>query len=511
MTKDSLFERKHMKARTLQNSVRMALVAALAMAGLLITHYAGITRAAAAQDRTTAAPANETTMNDQTDLAVTVYNSNVALVRDTRDVSLPSGDFQLRFMDIASTVNPATVHIRSLADPEKLSILEQNYEYDLLDAAKLLDKYVGREVTLVRNMQKNGSTETEETKATLLANNPGGPVWRIGDSIVTGMTPNGYRFSSLPDNLYSRPTLVWMLNNTGARRQKIEASYLANNVSWNADYVMTVTRDENSADLDGWVTLVNNSGAAFKNAQLQLVAGQLNRVTPGGGGRGGGGFAAVQVNGGGQQVIEESFSEYHLYTLNRRTSIFDKETKQVSLLDASHFPVEKHFVVNGQSYYYGRLMAPGSPAKDPVQVFYRFRNEEKSNLGMPLPAGTVRVYQADSHGGILFIGEDRIGHTPKDENVSIHIGNAFDIVAERKQTDFKSQGSRNYEMEYEITLRNHKDSPVTIEVNEPLGGDWDMISSTFPATKTAAFAAQFQVPVAKDGTAVLRYRVHVHY
>jgi hypothetical protein len=485
----------------------MALAAALALAGLVITHHTGAVHAAQAQ---ATAAIHETTMNDQTDLAVTVYNSNVALVRDTRDVSLPDGDFQLRFMDIASTINPATVHLRSLVDPEKLNILEQDYEYDLLDANKMLDKYVGREVTLMRNIEKNNSTEVEETKATLLANNAGGPVWKIGDSIVTGMTPNGYRFSSLPDNLYSRPTLVWMLNNTGVRRQKIEASYLANSVSWNADYVMTVTREENSADLDGWVTLVNNSGTAFKNAKLQLVAGELNRVAPTGGfisGR----SIAVQVEAGAQQMVQESFSEYHLYTLNRRTSIFDKETKQVSMLDASRFPVEKHFVVNGQSYYYRSQMNPGSPARDPVLVYYKFKNEEKTGLGMPLPAGTVRVYQADSHGGILFIGEDRIDHTPKDEQVSIHIGNAFDIVAEHKQTDYKKLGGQTYEMEYEVTLRNHKETPVTVEVNEPIGGDWEMINSTFPAKKTAAFAAQFEVPVATDGTAVLKYRVRVRY
>jgi hypothetical protein len=467
--------------------------------------------AAAVQSGQSASGLHETSMSDQTDLAVTVYNSNVALVRDTRNVSLPSGDFQLRFMDIAASVNPATVHIRSLDDPAKLSILEQNYEYDLLDAAKLLDKYVGREVTLVRNVQKNGSTETEETKATLLANNEGGPVWKVGDSIVTGMTPNGYRFSALPENLYSRPTLVWTLANSGARRQKIEASYLANNMSWKSDYVMTVARDDGSADLDGWVTLVNNAGTSFRDAKLQLVAGELNRVSTED-------LEEFGITGNRPMappppppMQQENFSEYHLYTLTRRTTIADKETKQVSLLNVSHFPIQKRFVVNGQSYYYQDAMNPGSPAKDPVMVYYRFKNEEKSGLGMPLPAGTVRVYQADSHGGTLFIGEDAIQHTPKDEQLDIHVGNAFDIVAERKQTDFRSLGAQSYEMEYEITLRNHKDGPVTVEVNEPIGGDWEMLSSTYPATKTAAFAAQFQVPVPKDGTSVLKYRVSVRY
>jgi hypothetical protein len=453
--------------------------------------------------------AHETTMNDQTDLAVTVYNSNVALVRDTREITLPTGDSRLRFMDIAASINPATVHFRSLGEPDKVSVLEQDYEYDLLDPAKLLQKYVGREVTLLHRVQNNGSTEWQEEKATLLADNDG-PVWKIGDQIVTGLFADGYRFPDLPDNLYSRPTLLWMLSNTGSRKQKVEASYLANNISWNADYVLTVSRDDSTADLDGWVTLANNGGTAFRNAQLQLVAGELNRVQ-----------AKAQMADMMEQrtvggavaapMMQEAFSEYHLYTLNRRTSIFDKETKQVSLLHASSFPVQKLYVVNGQNYYYRNSYSPGQALRDPVMVFYKFKNEEKTGLGMPLPAGTVRVYQADSHGGSLFAGEDNITHTPKDEFVSIHIGNAFDIVADRKQTDYKKLSDRLYEMEYEITLRNHKDTPVTVEVNEPIGGDWEMVNSTFAARKTAAFAAQFEVPVAKDGTAVLRYRVRVRW
>jgi hypothetical protein len=499
-----------MSQRTRRTLPVIALTAILAVFGLATIHNSSAVRAAQNAPSSAQSGLHETTMGDQTDLAVTVYNSNIALVRDTRDVALPSGDFQLRFMDIAATVMPATVHFRSVADPEKLSVLEQNYEYDLLDANKVLDKYVGREVTIMRLVQKNGSTEWEETKATLLANNNGAPVWKIGNDIVTGMSTGSYRFTSLPENLYSRPTLVWMLNNTGARRQKIEASYLANNVSWSADYVMTVAREDTNADLDGWVTMANNSGAAFKNAKLQLVAGELNRVYPQ---SSFGGLEAKTMNRAvaGPPMQQESFSEYHLYTLNRRTSVMDKETKQLSLLNASRFPVQKHFIVNGQSYYYRSAMSPGSPLKDAVLVYYKFKNEEKAGLGMPLPAGTVRVYQADSHGGILFIGEDRIDHTPKDENVSIHIGNAFDIVSEHKQTDYKKIDNHTYEMEYEITLRNHKDTPVTIEVNEPIGGDWEMLNSTFPAKKTAAFAAQFSVPVAKDGTAVLKYRVRARY
>jgi hypothetical protein len=452
-----------------------------------------------------------TTLADQTDLSLTVYNSSLALVRDVRQLNLAAGESHLRFMDIAASINPAAVHFRSLTEPAKLSVLEQDYEYDLLDPSKLLQKFVGREVTLVRPKMNSGTTEYDEVKATLLSLN-GAPVWKIGNEIVTGLSYESIRFPELPDNLYERPTLLWTLQNSGARRHKVEASYLTSNLSWNADYVLNVAKDETNGDLDGWVTLVNHSGTQFKNAQLQLVAGDLHRVVAQNGMdemKAMGAVAGAAVARAPFQ--QESFSEYHLYSLNRRTSILDQESKQISLLNASHFPLQKVFVVNGQPYYYRSAAQPGAPAKDPVQVFYKFKNEDKVGLGMPLPAGTIRVYQADSRGGSLFVGEDHIDHTPKDETISLHIGNAFDIVAERKQTDYKVLSNRLYEFEYEITLRNHKDMPITIEVNEPIGGDWEMLNSTFKFTKTAAFAAQFDVPVDKDGTAVLRYRVRVRY
>src|SRR5713101_6420538 len=487
-----------------------ATLAALLSAGVL--YSATRSHRAGAQDKEArpSSPDQASNLGDQTDLAVTVYNSNIALVRDVRQLVLPSGAFRLKFMDIAATVNPATVHFRSLTQPEKLGVIEQNYEYDLLEPAKLLHKYVGKEVTLVRSYQETGTTKHEEIKATLLADN-NGPVWKIGNDIVTGMFAESYRFPEVPANLFDRPTLLMSLENSGARKQQIEASYLANNLNWNSDYVLTVTRDEKNADLDGWVTVVNNSGTAFHNARLQLVAGELNRIqAPRPSGAMDERMMAKSMAAA-PQFQQENFSEYHLYSLGRRTSVEDKETKQISLLQGSGVPVEKIFVVNGQNYYYHNAQNPSSPLKDPVMVYYKFKNEEKAGLGIPLPAGNVRVYQKDSKGGILFAGEDRIDHTPKDEFVNIHIGNAFDVVAEHKQTDYKRIDTHTWEMEFEVTLRNHKDGPVTVQVNEPIGGDWDMLSSTYKYTKTAAFAAQFIVPVAKDGTSVLKYRIRAKW
>ena len=452
--------------------------------------------------------AQTTTLSDQADLAVTVYNSDIALVRDVRNLRLPSGAFDLQFMDIAATVNPATVHFRSLTQPGAVSVLEQNYEYDLLEPDKLLRKYVGREVTLVRRRQDGGTTREEEVRAKLLSYNTG-PVWQIGNEIVTGLNADHIRFPELPGNLHSRPTLIWTLQNSGAQTHRVEASYLARSLAWNADYVLTVGRSDAAADLDGWVTLTNGSGTAFNNAKLQLVAGDLNRVKQA--------MANRTIDGvmaraeAAAPMAQEAFSEYHLYTLGRRTTINNNETKQVSMLTGTGVPTLKRYVVNGQQYYYRSGRMPGSAIKDTVQVFYQFRNDQKSGLGMPMPAGTIRVYQADSKDGVHFVGEDRIGHTPKDETINIKIGNAFDVICERKQTDFRKISDRVYELEYEIVLRNHKATAITVEVNEPIGGTWEMLRSSHKWVKTDAWAMQFNVPVTADGAATLTYRVRVTY
>jgi hypothetical protein len=274
--------------------------------------------------------------------------------------------------------------------------------------------------------------------------------------------------------------------------------------------VLTVARDDRAADLDGWVTLTNNSGTAFRNAALQLVAGELNRVRQE--------FAkaadarqerlAATVS---EQMVQEAFADYHLYSLGRKTTINNKETKQISMLAATAVPIRKRYVVDGQSFYYRNASSPGAPIKDPVKVFYQFRNDAQGHLGMPMPAGVVRVYQADSKGGAQFVGEDRIGHTPKDEMLNLRVGTAFDVVAERKQVDFEKIATNVYEVEFEVVLRNHKSTPVTVEVNEPIGGTWRILRSSFDWTKQDAWAARFTVPVEPDGSATLTYRVRVTY
>jgi hypothetical protein len=489
----------------MQTRTGLTIAAATIAAILTARHLAPAAEAA----RVPAAGQDSSTLDDQIDLGVTVYNSDIALVRDVRELRLPSGSFDLRFMDIAATVNPATVHFRSLTEPSRISVLEQNYEYDLLEPEKLLRKYVGRDVTLVRRRTENGITREEEVKARLLSYN-NAPVWQIGSEIVTGLGADHIKFPELPGNLYTHPTLIWTLDNTGAGRHRVEASYLASKLSWNADYVLTVARDDKAADLDGWVTLANGSGTSFRNTKLQLVAGELHRVREAMN-------KAMRYEArdaapsAAPMMVQESFSDYHLYTVGRKTTINNNETKQVSMLSGTGVPVRKRYVVDGQAMYYRNGLHPGSPIKDVVQVYYQFKNEERAGLGMPMPAGVVRVYQADSKGGTQFVGEDRIGHTPKDEELNLKIGNAFDVTCERNQVDFEKIAANVYEMEYAITLRNHKTAPITVDVNEPIGGTWKMVRSSQEWTKTAAWAAAFAVPVPADGTVMLKYRVRVTY
>ena len=456
-------------------------------------------------------PVSTSTIEDQKSIAITVYNSNLGLVKDTRTLRLPRGASQVRFMDVAQQINPTSVAIKSTTAPAALSVIEQNYEYDLLNPAKLLDKYVGREVTLVLRTFENNSEKLTPTRATLLSNNSG-QVWQIGNQIVINPTNIvETRFDQLPADLIAKPTLVWSLNNTGPDTHTIEASYLTSGIGWRADYVVVVNKDDTKADLNAWVTINNNTGTAFRNAELKLVAGDVNRVQD---------QAPMAMTRAGTaraeaapapQFQEQAFFEYHLYTLQRPATVKNNETKQISLLSAANFNVKKELVLNGQQYYYQGYNNPGEPIKEKIGVYVEFKNNKENSLGQPLPAGVVRVYKADQTGANQFIGENRIDHTPKDESVRLKLGDVFDVVAERKQTDYKAISRRAFEYAYEIRIRNHKDEAVNVIVNEPIGGEWEIINSSFPAEKTAAFAARFNVPVARDGEAVLTYRVRVKY
>ncbi|HEX9022245.1 MAG TPA: DUF4139 domain-containing protein [Geobacteraceae bacterium] len=447
-----------------------------------------------------------TTLADQTGVALTVYNSNLGLVKDRRDIKLGRGQGELRFMDVAAQIIPASVHIKSLADPASLRVLEQNYEYDLMSPQKLMDKYVGKEVKLY---QKNPYTEREEiVAATLLANN-NGPIYRIGNEI-TFDHPGRVILPGLPESLIAQPTLVWLLENSLSKTQTVEASYLTNGITWRADYVLTLDGDDRKADLAGWVTIDNKSGATYRDAALKLVAGDVNRVREDRARPFMVGKAVMAGAAPAPQFKEEGFFEYHLYTLQRPSTIKDNQTKQISLISADAIPVRKEFLFRGADYYYFGQYGDVT-AKQKVGVFVEIANRKEANLGIPLPKGTVRVYKRDSDGGLQFIGEDAIDHTPKDEKVRIKVGDAFDVVGSRKQTDWKKTASDTYEAAFEIDLKNHKKEDIVVRVVEPIPGDWQMLSSSYDYSKNEAHTAEFNIPVKKAGETKLTYRVRMRY
>ena len=447
-----------------------------------------------------------TGLDDQIGMALTIYNVNLGLVKDQREIKLTKGTGDLRFMDVASQIIPTSVHIKSLIDPETLQILEQNYEYDLLNPQKLLDKYVGKEVKLY---YKNPYTEREEiVTATLLSNN-GGPIFKIGDEITFGH-PGRIIFPEIPENLISKPTLVWLINNTLSHPQKVEASYLTNGINWRSDYVVTLNDKDDKADLSGWVTIDNKSGATYKNAKLKLVAGDVNRVKDEYEYR----DKMLRVaeiaaaKSAGPQFKEDEFFEYHIYTLQRSATIKENQTKQISLLTSDNIPVKKDLIYYGARYYYYNQHGEAI-SNQKIGIFVEIANKQENNLGIPLPKGTVRVYKHDKEGSLQFVGEDLIDHTPKDEKIRIKLGDAFDVVGSRKQTDWKKIAYDTYEASFEISLRNHKKEDVVVNVVEPIPGDWKILTSSHDYEKTEAFTAEFKIPVPKDKETKLTYRVRM--
>ncbi len=451
------------------------------------------------------------TLNDQQEVAVTIYNEDLALVRDQRQVELPVGRVDLALREVSARIRPETALLRSLTRPGGLTIMEQNFDFDLLTPRKLLEKYVGKDVQLVRTHPETGADQFA-TARVLAAND--GVVLQVGDRIETGV-PGRLVFPDVPNNLRDRPTLVVSLENASGGEQTTELSYLTGGLGWRADYVAELHPGDTALDLSGWVTLTNRSGATYRNALLQLVAGDVNRVREEMRLRGEAVMAADMAREAAPQMSEESLFEYHLYTLQRPTTIKDNQTKQVALLNASGVHVNKEFRLQGNPYYYrGRHGDLGQKLK--VGVFVEFANRKQDNLGLPLPKGVVRVYKQDEQGRPQFIGEDRIDHTPENETVRLKLGDAFDVTANRKQTDFRKLGgdSRyNYRFEsaYEIQLKNAKDEAVTVVVAEPVPGDWQVLHESHKHSKAAADTALWKIRVPARGETLLTYRVEVRY
>ena len=465
---------------------------------------------------------------------VTVYNNNLAVVRETRRVELPSGTSVLRYADVAQQVRPETVYIRDAQDPNALRVLEQNFRYDLLTPGRLMELSVGQDLTLLRH--NPGTGEDEPVRAHLVSTgalpqasygygggygyggyyggyaNPYDAVWRTDEGLTWGDVGRPV-FPEVPENFVARPTLEWLLETPRGGARTLETTYLTWGMGWKADYVLVLSGDERQADLAGWVTLSNDAGITLRGARLQLVAGDVAIQQPYYGydmvyARNSLGMSGTGVGGGG--FSEQGMFEYHLYTLERPTDLADREQKQLQLLSADEVPMEKKYRLHGQSYYF--VGQYGSPIQNlQVGVYVEFQNARTGGLGIALPAGVIRVYKADSAGAQQFVGEDRIDHTAREERVKLRLGNAFDIAAERRQTDYDVLSGNLYETEWEIKLRNRKTETIVVEVLEPMAGDWEVRSSSVPFVKESARLVRFDVSCPPDQEVVLTYRVQTRY
>lgn len=442
---------------------------------------------------------------DRSAVAVTVYNDGTGLVRELRRLSLPPGIAPLRFEDVAQTVDPTSVSLVSLTAPGRLSVLEQNYEYDLITPQNLLRRSVGSEVTAVRQLEDG----RELRRPARLLGVESGPVLEI-DGEIHFSWPGQIVLPGVPEGLVPSPTLVWLLENRGPAEQEVEVAYLTGGMSWRADYVLLLDGEDTAADLTGWVTVDNRSGAAYREATLKLVAGTLHRApTPD---RARMKDAATFEAARAPQMAQEGLFEYHLYTLERPTTLSSNQTKQVELLSAAGVPVKKVLVSVGQPFLYRSSQGTRTQTSRP-SVEVEWRNEEEAGLGIPFPAGVVRLYKKDRSGAPQFVGEDRIEHIPRDETIRVRAGEAFDVVVERRQTDFRKLNLSLWDVEVasEIRVRNHKDEPATVLLREMLGGQWELVEESREGRRADAGTLEYEVSVPARGEEIVRYRVKIDW
>lgn len=419
---------------------------------------------------------------------LTVYNQNLALVKEYRRVNLTDGLNEIRVTNIAATINPASVSFRDLNDTATL-VLEQNYQYDLVSYERLLQRYLNQEVTVETSQGPVTGILLSFSGDQVVLKQPAGVVVLSGVRKIS--------LPDLPDGLLVKPTLVWLVETKTGGEHIIEVTYLASNIKWLADYVAIVNKEDTGLDrLIGWVTVQNDAGATYYNAKLKVVAGELHLVTPEG-------VRFVSKEAVDAALLsqalfqEEKLFEYYLYRLARPTTVHHAEQKQILFTAAQQIRVAKEYTLDWERM--GRK----------VLVTLAFDNTLANGLGVPLPAGTVRIYKPDSEGQLQFLGEDRVDHTPKDERIRLTVGVAFDLVAERKQLDYKRISDRTVQYTYEIKIRNHGDNPAGVHILEHAFGEWQILSSSHAFTKIDATTLSFTPVILPNSEATITYTIQL--
>ncbi len=445
----------------------------------------------------------ESTSADRKNLELTVYNDNFALVKEVRQVSLQAGAQAIQYSDVSRYITPETIQVRSLNAPSELNILEQNYQGQTLNSQALLDRYVGKKIKL---LNWNEFQDRKDVVDATLLSNDGETVYQIGGSVYIGY-PGSKILPELPGDMLAKPAFIWKVENKTAKPHELEVVYLTSNLSWKADYVLNLPEAGNQGELGAWVSLTNNSGTAFKNAGLRLMAGQVNRQRPEIYAPKAMMMRAASADmAGGSSFQEQGVFEYHAYDLNRRADLENAETKQLQLFQPRPIKFNKEYRVESSPYYYSSFQTQ-EKHKLPVQVFIKFKNDKVSGAGLPLPQGTVRFYTRDAKGRTGYLGEDSIRHTPEGEEVSLKAGEAFDLTAERKQTDFKQVTSNTSESEWEIKFTNRKQEDVVIQLFENLQGSWEVTAKSENFEKISASSIKFNVKVPKNTEVTIKYRI----
>jgi len=439
-----------------------------------------------------------------------------ALVRDRRPLNLKQGRGELRFSDVAERIDPTTVSFASLTDPDHTRVLEQNYQFDLVDGAKLLNRYIGEKIT-VEQIQ---GTEVSRISGTLLSASNGLILQKESGEVLTLTHYANVLFPALPGGLITKPTLVWLVDAKTGGQHDAQVSYQTQGMTWWSDYnvILSGTESDCRMDLAAWVTMVNQSGASFPNAELKLVAGEVNRApaAPAPMMLAKSSRMEMAASVADEGFAEESLFEYHLYKLGRRTDLPQNSTKQLELFPAivgSRCKRELVFTASEMPYrWWGPLTDQGYNAtrEGEVGAYLEFENKETNGMGMPLPAGRVRVNQAAKDGSLEFIGEDLIKHTPRNEQVRIKLGKSFDVVGDRKQVDFRIDTDKKWlEETFEISVRNRKKETTTVVAREYLyrWSQWSVTQHDKPFTKKDAATIDFPLTIAADGEAKVRYTV----
>lgn len=449
----------------------------------------------------------QTGKNDQKQVSLTIYERDLALVRDVRQVPLQNGTVKVRFVDVSERIQPETVMLKDQSSG-RISVAQIYFDNNLLTPQTLLESYVGKKVKVIKTNPATGA-ETEEQAEVLSAQ--GGIILKIGNRIETSV-PGRIVYDHIPNGLQAKPTLTVELDSNSNRSQQLELDYLTNGIGWNANYVAQLNDSETRMNLSGWAAISNNSGTEFKNARVQLIGGSPNMTS-----------ARPMLNAAARsakfdamparnEISQESFADYHLYTLPQKVTLANNQTRQYSLLSANDVKVKKEWVLNGGNYYY-RSRMPDVSGNLPVNMTVTFKNTKGDRLGMPLPGGTVRFYQTDNRGNQQFLGESQMSHTPVNGTVSLKMGESFDVTGSRKQTEYKmlpsqDQTVRTYESAYEIVLKNAKNNSVTVQVKEPIPGSWQILQENYSHVRDG-MTAVWNIKVPANGESTLNYRVRV--